>query len=265
MNTMMKIFSILVSTLLFVMIFTGCAKNASNEKTTLKSEETTDTSKETDAELSKIATAKVGNIVQFGFYEQDNNTADGKEKIDWRVLVVKKGKALLLSVKILDCEPYNETVSVVNWATCTLRSWLNDNFYNTAFSFSEQARIKTSTIANEGDPLYDTDGVNTNDKLFLLSYADIINPAYGFSSNEYAIDTARQAQGTDFAKSNGLSVYDNSPYLGNGEWWLRTSGYQDLGCYVDGDGSANNINYYAYVISVDNTSIGVRPALWINL
>lgn len=40
---------------------------------------------------------KVGHYVSFGKYEQDNNTSNGKEKIEWLVLEVKDGKALVIS------------------------------------------------------------------------------------------------------------------------------------------------------------------------
>jgi len=229
----------------------GCTKDAStgkttiaSENTTLKSKETTTmpeetsvTSSQTDAELSKIATAKVGDIVQFGSYEQDNNTADGKEKIDWRVLAVENGKALLLSEKILDSKPYNETETNVTWETCTLRAWLNKDFYNAAFSSTEQAKIKTSTVVNEDDPLNGADGGNnTSDKLFLLSYSEVTNPAYGFST-QVDSDTARQAQGTGFAKSSGLYVYTGSSDNGNSDWWLRTPGYSSYyACIVYSSG-----------------------------
>lgn len=46
---------------------------------------------------------KVGHYVSFGKYEQDNNTSNGKEKIEWLVLEVKDGKALVISKYALDC------------------------------------------------------------------------------------------------------------------------------------------------------------------
>jgi len=247
-----KAASILIAMMMLISAFGGCAKNASNEKTTAALEETT-------TNITKIANAKVGDIVQFGRYEQDNITTDGKEKIDWRVLAVEKGKALLLSEKILDCKPYNKTDTDVTWKTCTLRSWLNNDFCNSAFSSAEQTRIKTSIIVNEDNPWNGTDGgKNTSDKLFLLSYSEVKNPVFGFSRNPDDYNTSRRAQGTDFAKSNGLYVNVNTKHS---NWWLRTPGiYSNLACSVYGNGDVNS-----YYDIVDNTNIGVRPALWINL
>ena len=50
---------------------------------------------------------KVGSIVTFGQYEQDNNTGNGPEEIEWIVLDVQDGKSLLLSRYGLDAKPYN--------------------------------------------------------------------------------------------------------------------------------------------------------------
>ena len=49
----------------------------------------------------------VGSSVYFGSYEQDNDTEDGAEPIEWLVLAVDNDKALLLSRYALDCQPYN--------------------------------------------------------------------------------------------------------------------------------------------------------------
>ena len=207
---------------------------------------------------SKI-NAEVGKIIQFGAYEQDNNLSNGKEKIDWRILAVENGKVFLISEKILNSKPYNEVDTDVTWETCTLRKWLNNDFFNTAFSESEKSRIITSTVVTK----YGTNGGNdTSDKLFLLSYDEVCNPAYVFSSDGEAFDTAREAQGTDFSKSNGLYVETGSSYSGNSNWWLRTPGFDsNYACYVNIYGGV----YGSYYDIVFNTSIGIRPALWINL
>lgn len=81
---------------------------------------------------------KVGHYVSFGKYEQDNNTSNGKEKIEWLVLEVKDGKALVISKYALDCKPYNTSSTNVTWETCSLRNWLNNDFINSAFSATEK-------------------------------------------------------------------------------------------------------------------------------
>ena len=49
----------------------------------------------------------VGSIITFGAYEQDNNTRNGKEPIEWQVLEIKGGRALLISKYGLDAKRYN--------------------------------------------------------------------------------------------------------------------------------------------------------------
>jgi len=183
------------------------------------------------------------------------------EPIKWRVLSNTSGELFVMAENILASSAYNQADNNVTWETCDLRHWLNNDFYNTAFNSSEKAGIKTTAVVNEDNPWDNSDGGNnTSDKLFLPSLSEATNTANSFSSDE-STDTSRQAQGTDYSKSQGLYVYTGSTYLGNGFWWLRTPGDgQSCACIVccggdidsDGDG-------------VITTYIGVRPAFKINL
>jgi len=203
MKNLKKVLAILIAILMFSSVLTGCAKEDSSKTTTPVSiitttklettteSETTHIKGETPAESK--SNPEVGKIIQFGSYEQDNDLSNGKEKIDWRVLAVENGKALLLSEKILDTKPYNDKIEDVTWETCTLRKWLNNDFYSTAFSSSEQLRIVTNIVVNSDTPDNGNLGGNdTSDKLFLLSYAEVINSAFGFSSST-DVDSAREA------------------------------------------------------------------------
>ncbi len=187
------------------------------------------------------------------------------EPLQWRVLSNTNGELFVMADKIVASRAYNQVQTNVTWETCTMRNWLNDDFYNTAFSSTERAKIKTSTVVNANNPWYGTSGGNnTNDKLFLLSNSEVMNPAYGFSSDYSNNDTARRAQGTDYAKSNGLYVYNSNPYSGNSGWWLRTPGdYQYTACTVDYYGSVSTHNNYYYDVSIP--IVGVRPAFKLNL
>lgn len=53
----------------------------------------------------------------------------------------KDGRLLVISLYGLDCRQYNETYTSVMWETCGLRSWLNSDFYNTAFNESQKESI----------------------------------------------------------------------------------------------------------------------------
>ena len=99
---------------------------------------------------------KVGHYVSFGKYEQDNNTSNGKEKIEWLVLEVKDGKALVISKYALDCKPYNTSSTNVTWETCSLRNWLNNDFINSAFSATEKTMIPSVKVSADKNPDYST-------------------------------------------------------------------------------------------------------------
>lgn len=263
-----KTMAIIFALMICILVPAGCAKGESSTSTTATSNSTTMKSEETSTE-NATTTSKtgiyVGEIIPFGSYEQDNNPANGKEIIDWRVLEVDNDKALLLSEKILDAKPYSEVPGEATWETCTLRSWLNNDFYNTAFSATEKSSILTSTVVNENHPYYGTQGGNnTNDKLFLLSFSEIINQAYGFNSELNYKDTARQALGTQFSINNGLFTANESGDLGNNTWWLRSPGSDNSKAgLVDGTGYVFDGDSATCIIQ--ETTSGVRPAFWINL
>lgn len=197
-----------------------------------------------------LKTAKVGDYVYFGSYEQDNDTTNGKEYIKWLVLEKKDNKLLVISKYALDCQPYNEVYKSVTWETCTLRKWLNDEFINEAFSKEEQAYIPTITVPAHKNPEYDTDpGKATKDKVFLLSAVE--------AEKYFTSDKERKCKATYYAEAKGASVMSNR-YSG---WLLRSPGDYSRGCCRVNYGGC--VYYRLYYVSL--SSFGVRPALWINL
>lgn len=194
---------------------------------------------------------KVGNYIKFGAYEQDNNTSNGKEDVEWLVLEVKDGKALVISKYALDCQPYYHIRYVnVTWETCTLRRWLNNDFINAAFSAKEKAMIPTVTISADKNPVYSTNPGNaTQDQVFLLSITEV--------NKYFSSDSARQCEPTDYAVANGAWERGS----GSCCWWLRSPGIdQNNAAYVRSNGDDNVSGD-----SVDYGSDAVRPALWIDL
>ena len=99
----------------------------------------------------------VGGIYIFGSYEQDKDDTNGKEPIEWIVLDKESdGTLVLVSKYALDVKPYNENRTDVTWETSTLRKWLNEDFYNAAFSAIEQGRILTTHVINKSNASYGT-------------------------------------------------------------------------------------------------------------
>lgn len=117
--------------------------------------------KESDAK-KKISQTSVGAEVELGMYEQDN-IDNGTEPIRWIVAdnYSISGYVMLVSNYGLDVQPYNTNNNSVTWETCSLRKWLNEDFYNTAFSEEEKAIISPINVHNPPSSKYKTDGGNT--------------------------------------------------------------------------------------------------------
>lgn len=200
------------------------------------------------------------------------------EPIKWRVLNVNGTDAFLLADKGLDDQVYNTGRAEVTWETSTIRSWLNGygtsgnaygtdysskNFIGTAFSNSEQSAIKTTSVINNDNINYGTDGGNnTNDKVFLLSesevYTDSAKP-YGFDSDYSKYDAARRSKSSTYAKTMG--TWSSTDYRGNCDWWLRSPGSKpDFATDVRSGGVVGRYGY-----NLDYYNIAIRPALHLNL
>lgn len=195
--------------------------------------------------------ADVGDTVFFGAYEQDNNISNGKEDIEWLVLAKEDNRLLVISQCALDCRQYNTDDANVKWECCTLREWLNEDFFNGAFSDVEKAMIPTVKVSADKNPKYNTNpGKATQDKIFLIS---IVEANRYFTSN-----TARKCVPTAYAKANGAYTKYGT---GICNWWLRSPGHnQHCAANVDYHGVAGSIGGSAYV-----DFVCVRPALWIEL
>ncbi len=213
-----------------------------------------------DAKLVPIL--QVGDIVTFGTYPQ-TETGKGSTPIEWLVLAREGEKALLISRYGLDTIPYNDQFVDVTWETCTLRKWLNSTFISQAFTKKEQVAIAETDVDNSRNQGYSelktNGGNNTQDKVFLLSYAEA-NRYLGVSWNKWS--SKAQVSPTAYAKKAG--VYTNTYYKTEegkeaGWWWLRSPGsLLNHAALVFRDGSLRNY-------SVDAGSGCVRPALWVNL
>lgn len=226
--------------------------------------------------------------VYFGNYWQIDNNGDGvankaddKTPIKWRVLNKSGDKALVVADKIMDCLEYNEEEMIMTWADCSMRSWLNGEFINNAFSASEQSAIIETEIANKDNQCYGTaGGAATKDKVFLLSLEEISNPDYGFSNYNLKQDKNGDAVGkigsavvrdyaklrllTDFVKggdtADGSRPYENEDSQAS-LWWLRSPGSSSYkAAIVESDGGV-----YGSGMGIVQKNFGVVPALYIDL
>lgn len=204
----------------------------------------------------QLKSVSVGDKVRFGTYEQDNDISNGKEDIEWRVLAKENNRILVISDKALDCQLYNVKYDVVTWKTCTLRKWLNDDFFNSAFTDAEKMCIPIVTVSADKNPKYSTySGKTTKDKIFLLSTKE--------AEKYFVDDEERKCIPTDYAIAQGVYTSDNHTINGVGTcyWWLRSPGsIQSCATLVYADGVFSERGY-----DVDRSCSAVRPAMWITI
>ena len=200
------------------------------------------------------AIAPVGSLIKYGKYEQDNDSSNGIEDIEWIILAKDDNKMLVISDKAIDCKPYNTSSANITWETCSLRNWLNNDFINSAFSATEKTMISSVKVSADKNPDYDTDaGNDTEDKVFLLSIEE--------ANRYFKYDSERQCVLTEYAKANGAYTYEIDG-ASNCFWWLRSQGgYSNKSAsVVNSDGTVSK-----YGNAVDDNRDCVRPAMWISL
>lgn len=190
---------------------------------------------------------KIGTTIKFGKY----NDGYGISDIEWNIIKVADGNALLLSTEVLDCKPYHSLGENVTWETCDLRKWLNNEFFHEAFSSAEQSLIKSVLVLADKNPLYanTNPGNATRDKIFLLSVKA--------ATTLFKSDEERLCHSTYYATQKGVCVEDG----GLAQWWLRNSGEsQEVAAVVTCEGFVYDIG-----VNVEYDDVGVRPAMWIKL
>ena len=149
------------------------------------------------------------------------------EPIRWRILSESDGSAFILADGIIANKAYAAIKNCI-YKYSAIRAWLNDELLNSAFGEVAQGLIETTEVDNSaystGHNSNPNACENTSDKVFLLSYREVINSDYGFASTSWTYDTARRMTVSDYARSTGAYTHMNTSnsYYGCGEWWLRS-------------------------------------------
>lgn len=185
---------------------------------------------------------KVGEVLKFGSYEQDNDKSNGQEPIEWIVLQKKEGKILLISKKGLVSKSYHRKNNNSTWKNCSLRKWLNHGFINTAFTEEEEKYLVPTEVVYD---INDSEMDKVTDQVFLLN--DHETDMY-FSSY-----IAKRAKATEYAVAKGAAVFEET---GNSYWWVRSPS----GCCINSYGGVASDKK-----ALDNGTITVRPAMWVSL
>lgn len=186
------------------------------------------------------------------------------EPLTWKVLETNGDNLLLVSEIVTEAHRYftsykmreidGKTIYPNNYEYSEMRSWLNNEFLNTAFCF-DNSYIQTHIIDNSLDTLYSCEekyvSPNTYDKVFPLSYRDF---ADRFTVNERKIDA------TDvFMASGGL-------YGMNGNDFLKSYLFTRSPATTDGY-SVSKINRSGGINTSDGGAdyCGTLPAIYIDL
>lgn len=212
------------------------------------------------------------------------------EPIKWRVLDPLTG--LIMCNSAIDSQAYNnyilwfdvngdgdwdeddlnygdkaQSYYANDYENSSIRKWLNEDFYNTAFTYEQKSNIKSTEISE----------FSLTDKVFLLSFDDVNSSEYGFNTGNTAIDKISHfMKSSDYAKCQGCKILNsssnqNSDYYGNCPWWLRspnddteaTKAYDEYGRY---SGHSVNQTYLGVVPAIclsdieSDTSISTIPA-----
>jgi hypothetical protein len=174
--------------------------------------------------INPHASTRVGDTIEMG-------------QLDWIVLAVEDGKALIISEDVLESRAYHSEWTEITWEHSDIRAYLNGEFFN-SFNSTDQNKIIETTVINSNNPTHGTPGGNdTTDKIFLLS-----------------IDEAN----TYFTDSNSRIALNKD---GNASWWLlRSPGL--LSNTAASVGSGGSVDDNGRGVSL---TVGFRPALWLNL
>ncbi len=201
----------------------------------------------------------IGSNVLFGAYQ-------------WRILDIKDNIALIITENMIEQQPYNNYAGDVTWTDCSLRKYLNGEFYNN-FTEAEQSRIIPVVNKNNDNQWYGSrGGEDTEDYIFLLSIEEAVCKYFGNSSKNLENRSAKQRYW--FQKKDENNDKRKSTFDGYGWWWwLRSPGRDNRrAVYIHGDGNigiqGNGTFRYSskdIIPSTGDNSGGVRPALWLEL
>lgn len=212
-------------------------------------------------QIVDLSAALLGNIVEFGTYEQDGKTDTTGEAIVWRVIDKEGSKLMLLAEKVLDAHAFDKELKGDKWATSDLRTFLNGDFITSAFTAEEQAKLVATLNVTEDNAKYIIDsGADSTDRVFVLSKAEaehfLIRRKLGWEKAEATL-YAQNRDGIGTVYDHGVTV---DPDYGTAGWWLRDAGENDI--------SAMYMYYYGAVCEdgtlVRNTFLGIRPCIWVD-
>ncbi len=201
-------------------------------------------------QTESIKTSKIFDVVRFGTYEINCETGDFDEDIEWYVVAKEGNKYMLVSKYVLDGQAFNKEAVATTWDKSSIRTWLNGDFAAKAFNEEELGKIVTTSV--------DTNGVKTNDKVFLLSAEEAEKYIASYLKAEsskyaYLVGTCSDVEEKSEGKETTFVYHCQA-------WWLRDT-VNDTAITVDAAGKINTTAGH----QVNMPNRGVRPAIWITI
>jgi hypothetical protein len=179
------------------------------------------------------------------------------EPIEWKIIDKDGDDVLVISQKAL---VYHESsIDLSGYPNSSGRKFLNSDFIHAAFSEKEKEKILTTKLDNSPyffgqdysslppDPETESSYASTEDKIFLLSYAEWVQLLKGKEPKQIEI--------TDYAQSFSKDWPSHFPW-----WWLRTV--------------SDVTSWYPLCVRPEFQSISpwkgdfflyLRPAMWLRL
>jgi len=211
---------------------------------------------------NRIRNAQVGDTIHFGTVSfTDYWGGSFSDDIGWRVLAVEDGRVLIVSEDVVDMRPYNDADEATTWEQCSLRQWLNSNFYDSLPQEMKDLDSIAPQVENYMNPGSGVDGGSfTNDFVFILSW-DEVNQYFSSGKDRQAgLDVTPEVVNGIMGKY-GADLQGIAQSSGGGAfWWMRTPGNAaNCAGYVAASGAI-----CGYGTDVDADSVGVRPAIWLS-
>jgi hypothetical protein len=199
---------------------------------------------------------QVGDKIVFGRYE-------------WRVLDIQNDSALIITEEIIEQRSYHNAYKDITWADCSLRKYLNGEFYD-EFDITDKSRIISVLNKNLDNQWYGSKGgEDTQDRIFLLSLEEVCTY---FGDSRSKLQNRGKNQRYWFERKDENNSKRLARLYGKEWcwwWWLRSPGRDNVkAVYIfgtDGNIGIHGNNMFKGNISDGKCTGGVRPALWLKL
>lgn len=219
-----------------------------------------------ETELESLKNANVSDRVYFGKWILDYRKGT-TEMIPWIVYDKTDDHMLLVSEYVLGNAYYNQYHASASWKESTLCRMLNMEFYRYAFTKDER-KLLCGRKPAEGsawscdertaydyfinkDGEYDVEDVIVkNELVFVLTKDEVLQ--------YMPTESDRITTSTEAAKDQGIGIM-NTGY--NAPWWIEDAAGNDYSAmYITINGTIDEKGK-----TINNTGMGVRPAIWITL